>query len=333
MGYWGRYPRYVTMGERRAKAQRQAEKLKKKGTIQPVNVAGRKIAVSWWGESWNRNLERYADFSNRIGRGRSYVRNDMVLDLKINRESIRGIVAGTRSTPYDVKIRIKALPPTVLKRLATEVSGRIDSMQTLLAGEFPPELKELFFAQRGGLFPKPSEISFDCSCPDWASMCKHVAAVLYGVGARLDSSPALFFTLRGVNMEELAGKAVRKESSRLLKKRSTRSRRVLGTAEGGDAGLGELFGISMEPASGGEAAETGAAKRKRSPSAQRKASPKKKTRKKASKKASRKTAKKRGGEKRRGSSSRANVNARSTSTVRRTKKKKAAKAPNKGRGR
>ena len=80
--------------------------------------------------------------------------------------------------------------------------GKVETLQTLLEGKFPEDLKELFFAKDAGLFPAPNEIKLDCSCPDWATMCKHVAAVLYGVGARLDASPELFFTLRGVNMDD-----------------------------------------------------------------------------------------------------------------------------------
>jgi uncharacterized Zn finger protein len=246
MGYWEHFPKYVSMAERRAKARRQAEKLRKKNSrLEPVATAGRTIASSWWGKSWNKNLERYADYSNRIGRGRSYVCNGMVLDLKIEKENIRATVAGSRSTPYQVRIGIKSLPSTAWKRLAAQASGRIESMKVLLAGQFPEELKELFFSRDGGLFPKPSEISFDCSCPDWASMCKHVAAALYGVGARLDSSPELFFTLRGVSMEKLAGQVAKKESERLLSKEKVNSARVLKEKDGGTESIEALFGISM----------------------------------------------------------------------------------------
>ena len=245
MAYWSSFPRYVSIAERRA----QAEKLKiKHGNLEPVLIDGGTIASSWWGKSWNKNLERYADYSNRIGRGRSYVRNGMVLDLKIEKETIKAIVAGSRSTPYQVRVRIKTLPPATWKRLVKQACGRIESMHALLAGRFPEELKDLFFSKGSGLFPKPAEILFDCSCPDWASMCKHVAAALYGVGARLDSSPRLFFALRGVSMDELVGQVAKKESEKLLSKEKVRSSRIMESSGKGMKDLEALFGISMAAA-------------------------------------------------------------------------------------
>jgi uncharacterized Zn finger protein len=246
MAFWNPYPRYVPVAERRAKARRQAEKLGNKiGNLEPVILSGRTLAASWWGRSWNGNLERYADFENRVGRGRSYVRNGMVLDLKIGKGSVTAVVAGSGSAPYRVRVAIKTLPQAAWKRLTARASGRVESMKALLSGSFPEELKELFFAEGHGLFPRPSEISFDCSCPDWASMCKHVAAALYGVGARLDSSPELFFTLRGVSMEELAGKVARAASEEILLRENARSERIMDASGRNAEDLEALFGISM----------------------------------------------------------------------------------------
>jgi uncharacterized Zn finger protein len=246
MGYWNRFPRYVPVAERRAKALRQAEKFRKKSAgLEPVIVAGRTIASSWWGKSWNKNLERYADYSNRIGRGRSYVCNGMVLDLKIEKGTIQAIVAGSQRKPYQVSIRIKTLPSSTWRLLVENATGRIESMQGLLAGQFPEELKELFFSKDQGLFPKPAEISFDCSCPDWASMCKHVAATLFGVSARLDSTPELFFTLRGVSVNELVGQVAKQATEKLLTKEKVKSKRVMKTTGTGSEDIEVLFGISM----------------------------------------------------------------------------------------
>jgi uncharacterized Zn finger protein len=246
MGYWNRFPRYVPMAERRTKALRQAEKfIKKNAGLKPVVVAGRTIASSWWGKSWNKNLERYADYSNRIGRGRSYVCNGMVLDLKIEKGTIQAIVAGSHKKPYQVSVRIKTLPSATWRLLVENAAGRIGSMQELLGGQFPEELGELFFSKDQGLFPKPAEISFDCSCPDWASMCKHVAATLFGVGARLDSAPELFFTLRGVSVNELVGQVAKQATEKLLTKEKVKSKRVMKTAGTGLEDIEALFGISM----------------------------------------------------------------------------------------
>jgi uncharacterized Zn finger protein len=246
MGYWNSFAPYVSVANRKASAQRHVEKLRKKGgTVEPVVVQGRKIATSWWGKSWNRNLERYADYSNRIGRGRSYVCNGMALDLKIEGETIKALVAGSQAKPYNVTVNIKKLSSQTWKDLVEKASGKIESMQELLSGSFPQELQELFFSMDSGLFPKPTEITFDCSCPDWASMCKHVAATLYGIGARLDNSPGLFFTLRGVSVDDLVGTIAKKESETLLKKKKTVSKRIIDDLKPESKEIEALFGISM----------------------------------------------------------------------------------------
>jgi len=236
----------VSVAARRAKALRQAEKLKKKlGNLEPVAVAGRTLAKSWWGKSWNENLERYSDYANRLPRGRSYLSNGMVLDLRIDKEMIKGIVAGTASIPYQITIRIQAISGPAWKRLVEKALGKVETLQTLLEGKFPEDLKELFFAKGAGLFPAPDEIKLDCSCPDWASMCKHVAAILYGVGARLDTSPELFFTLRGVNMDDLIGQVARKETEKLLSRQPGTSGRIIQSFDIRLSDISALFGVSL----------------------------------------------------------------------------------------
>jgi uncharacterized Zn finger protein len=243
---YGGFPPYVSVAERRAKAWRQAEKLiKKLGRLEPVAITGRTLAKSWWGKSWNQNLERYSDFANRLPRGRSYLSNGMVLDLRIDKETIKGIVAGTASTPYQITICIKAISGPAWKRLVEKAMGKVETLQTLLEGKFPEELKDLFFAKDSGLFPAPNEIKLDCSCPDWATMCKHVAAVLYGVGARLDNSPELFFTLRGVNMDDLIGQVAKKETEKLLSKKPGKSARIIQSSDNRLSDISALFGVSM----------------------------------------------------------------------------------------
>jgi uncharacterized Zn finger protein len=223
-----------------------AKLLKKKGAdIQPVVLDGYAIARTWWGKAWNENLERYADFENRLPRGRSYVRNGSVLDLKIAATTITAIVAGSRPKPYDITIRIKPLGKKVEQALMAKSRAAMDSMQALLSGEFPAELKEAFLEEGTGLFPSPQEIEFSCSCPDWASMCKHVAAALYGTAVRLDEKPELFFVLRGIKIDDFVGRMVKRESEKMLRKAESRSGRVI-EAEEGD--LSRLFGIAMDGA-------------------------------------------------------------------------------------
>ncbi len=241
MGYWG-YPRYVSVAEKRAKAARKLKQLKKKNPdIKPILLEGRAIARTWWGKSWNLNLERYADYSNRIGRGRSYVRHGAVLDLQIDPGKVDSLVQGTRSKPYSVVIKIKAVNKMIWKDIKAACEGKLDSLQELLAGKFPKALDEIFMAHGKGLFPSPKEIDFNCSCPDWAYMCKHVAATLYGIGARLDKDPSLFFKLRKVKMKDLVTQTVEDKTRKLLKKARKKTTRIIDESD-----LADVFGIDIE---------------------------------------------------------------------------------------
>lgn len=240
MSFYG-YGKYVTAEERKNKAMKAAEKLKKKNKdISPIVIEGRTIAKTWWGKAWNNNLESYADYSNRIGRGKTYVRNGSVLDLKISKGSVTAIVQGSRAKPYEVDVKIQKINDDLWKNIIKACEGKIESLQELIDGKFPKALSELFTAKGNGLFPSPKEIGFNCSCPDWASMCKHVAAVLYGIGVRLDNSPELFFSLREVNIEDLVAKAIQGKTKTMLEKAETKSRRILD-----DKDIETLFGVEI----------------------------------------------------------------------------------------
>ena len=242
MRYADFYPPYVPVAERRAKAERKLLQLRKKQpNIKPVIIAGNSLATTWWGKSWNSNLERYADYSNRIGRGRSYVRHRAVLDLQLTPGNVTALVQGSEAQPYRVAITVDTLSANNWSTIRTACAGCFDSLSELLAGTFPQALKDLFFAKGAGLFPSPREIHFDCSCPDWASMCKHVAAALYGVGARLDEDPSLFFTLRGITMDDIITQTVADTTQTLLRKAERQSANVLD-----DVDLGDVFGIQLD---------------------------------------------------------------------------------------
>ena len=243
MSYWN-YAPYVSVAQRKAKAEKKIRQLKKKNpNISPIVIRGRTLATSWWGKSWNRNLERYADYHNRIERGRNYVRHGSVLDLQIRPGRIAALVQGSRSKPYQVEIQIEAINKKNWAKIKSACEGKLDSLQELLTGKFPKELQEIFMAQGKGLFPTPEEIEFSCSCPDWAYMCKHVAATLYGIGTRLDESPDLFFKLRKVGIDDLITQALEEKTTTMLNKAKHKSSRVIE-----DNNLGELFGIVMEEA-------------------------------------------------------------------------------------
>jgi uncharacterized Zn finger protein len=242
MRYYDAFPPYVPVAQRRAKAEKQLRQMQKKNPrLKPVILTGNSLASTWWGKSWNRNLERYADYSNRIGRGRSYVRHHAVLDLQLASGNITALVQGSRPQPYKIAITIGTLSAENWRSIRQACGGHFDSLSELLAGKFPQALKDLFFEKGAGLFPAPRDIHFDCSCPDWASMCKHIAAALYGVGARLDEDPALFFTLRGINMDDLITQTLTDTAHTLLSKAERQSPHILQ-----DVDLGDVFGIQLD---------------------------------------------------------------------------------------
>jgi uncharacterized Zn finger protein len=238
MDHYGFKP-YVTVGARRLGAARELAKLHKKGRqTSPVVIAGRTIAGTFWGEAWCDNLERYSDFANRLPRGRTYVRNGSVVDLQVAPGNVAALVSG--STIYDVKVTVAPLPRARWNAICQDCSGAIDSLVELLQGRFSTSVMTRLCEQRTGLFPSPKEIIFSCTCPDWASMCKHVAAVLYGIGARLDHQPELLFTLRKVDQQDLIAKA----GSDLSKTR----KRPAGAKVLASDDLSRMFGIEMAPA-------------------------------------------------------------------------------------
>lgn len=236
--YYGFKP-YVSVSARRARAARELAKLKQKGRqTSPVVIEGRKIARTFWGEAWCDNLERYSDFANRLPRGRTYVRNGSVVDLQVASGSVTALVSG--SAMYDVKVTIAPVPRARWSSICRECSGAIDSLVELLQGRFSKAVMTRLCEEKTGLFPSPRDIIFTCSCPDWASMCKHVAAVLYGIGARLDHQPQLLFTLRKVDQQDLIAKA----GSDLSKTR----KRPAGAKVLASDDLAGMFGIEMAPA-------------------------------------------------------------------------------------
>ena len=201
-GYYGGWPAYVPVAERRKKAAREIARLKKAGqNVAPVVVEGRKIAASFWGKAWCDNLESYQDYAYRVERGRSYVRNGAVIDLRINPREVRAKVIGSQI--YAILITIKPLPTAAWTSICADCAGRVDSLVELLQGRLSKSVMDRVCRQADGLFPKPADIKFSCSCPDGASMCKHVAAALYGAGARLDAEPELLFRLRAVDAGQI----------------------------------------------------------------------------------------------------------------------------------
>lgn len=255
MAWYGFRP-YVSAAERRAQGAREVAKRTKKGLVaEPVTIAGRAIARTFWGKAWCDHLESYSDYANRLPRGRTYVRNGSVLHLGVGPGRIDALVQG--SELYEVSVGVAALARPRWKSLVGACAGQIDSLVGLLQGRLSDGVMQVVTDRDRGLFPSPSQIKLGCSCPDWATMCKHVAAVLYGIGARLDERPELLFTLREVNHLELlsagasAPRATRRADARTL----------------AASDLGSVFGIDIDVQGAGAAQPSPARqpRRRRSP--------------------------------------------------------------------
>ena len=230
---------HVSAAEKRRRAKKAANALEKKGQkLNPVHVNGQTISRSFWGKAWCENLESYSDYANRLPRGRTYVRNGSVVDFRIAPGEIRALVFG--SDLYRVTIKIQPVQKAAWKALKTECAGRVDSLMDLLQGKLSGQVMEIITRRETGLFPRPAEIGLACSCPDWAGMCKHVAATLYAVGARLDESPELLFVLRGADHLELVSEATASVTTGV-------STSPDGSATLTGENLEEVFGIEIEP--------------------------------------------------------------------------------------
>jgi uncharacterized Zn finger protein len=255
MEFYGWRP-YVSAAERRRNAASEMAKLKKKGhPVSPVVVEGRTIVKTFWGKAWCENLERYSDYENRLPRGRTYVRNGSVIDLQIAPGEIKAVVSG--SEIYKVKVKVAPVAQARWESICKDCAGAIESLIELLQGRLSKGVMERVCRQKTGLFPSPDEIQLSCSCPDWADMCKHVAAVLYGIGARLDQQPDLIFRLHNVDEKELiAGTGTALPQA----KRAPAANKVLGGED-----LSALFGLDIAQGTGIDGglggAETGEPKR------------------------------------------------------------------------
>ena len=235
MSYFGWKP-YVPVAERRKQAEKAAAKARKAGVdLAPIEPYRGAIAKTFWGKAWCDNLEHYSDYANRLPRGRTYVRNGSVIDLKLASGEVRAQVMG--SSLYRVEVTIGAVPETHWRSIGAACAGSIDSLVELLQGKLSKGVMRRICAPGTGLFPAPKEIRFNCSCPDSASMCKHVAAVLYGVGARLDQQPDLLFALRHVDAGDLVALA---STAQPKANDTTAADKVLD-----DSALADVFGIEM----------------------------------------------------------------------------------------
>jgi hypothetical protein len=240
---------YDEARERRETLKAELERRRKKGEVFEPLVAPRgtgHLVRNFWGKAWCRHLESYQDYESRLPRGRSYLRQGHVYNLVIDPGSVSAQVAG--SSLYDVQVTVRALAEPDWNDLQAACAGQVGSLLDLLAGKLGDGVLRVVSDPDRGLFPKPGEIRFSCNCPDWADLCKHAAAVLYGVAVKFDTDPALFFRLRGVDPMEIISKGAQTA--------------LVSPPAGGpgleDADLGALFGIELaDPASGEIGGQTG----------------------------------------------------------------------------
>lgn len=240
--YWNAYTSFSQPAVEvlRRKAQESVRDAQKKGRdYEPVipHRGSRQICESWWGQAWCANLEKYADYASRLERGRRYFRSGTVVDLKIRGGRVEARVQGSRKVPYKVDIRISPLSEEKCQEIIARCGRKIQTIDKLINGEFPDELRDLFTGENG-LFPSPREISFNCTCPDWALMCKHVAAAMYGIGVRFDENPFYFFHLRGIDVDRFIDVALENKVESMLRNAEQPSERILRETD-----LTGLFGV------------------------------------------------------------------------------------------
>ncbi len=165
----------------------------------------RKIGTTWWGQRWIEALEKLSwEYANRLARGRTYARAGRVHDLEITSGSVSARVTGSRPDPYEVTLRLRGFPSALWTRALAAMAREAIFAAQLLAGEMPKDIDKAFRAAGASLFPvKGDDLETECSCPDWANPCKHVAAVHYVLGEAFDRDPFLLFELRGQTRQQV----------------------------------------------------------------------------------------------------------------------------------
>jgi uncharacterized Zn finger protein len=158
---------------------------------------------NWWAQRWIAALERFMD-SGRLSRGRSYARKGQVLSIEETKDGISARVQGSMRMPYKIKIQISPLTDSEWNKVIDALSEQAIFTAQLLAGEMPQDIEQAFEKAKVSLFPSTRrDLKTDCSCPDPANPCKHIAATHYILGERFDEDPFLIFRLRGRTQEQV----------------------------------------------------------------------------------------------------------------------------------
>ncbi|MCE2515019.1 MAG: helix-turn-helix domain-containing protein [Acidobacteria bacterium] len=196
------YPRYLSIGARRARALPEMLRLRERGVhVQPIETTGQTVARRFWGRRWFDHLDSFAGREDRLALGRALVRRGAVCHLEIRPGVVEAMVAG--SALYRVVVRMRTTEPTAWQAVVRACAGRVGSIPDLLRGALPNGAIEAVTDPDRGLLPRREEIDPHCGCADGTALCRHAAAALYGVGLRLDAAPELLFRLRGVDETDL----------------------------------------------------------------------------------------------------------------------------------
>ena len=176
-----------------------------------IKLKSKNISCEWWGQQWCQNIGKYADYANRLERGRTYIRKQAVESLELKDRYIAARVKGSYFPYYDVVVEVDPLREDKV----SEVLEQIKDISLITNGYVSNDYYNLFTVKEG-LFPDTNEIRFSCTCPDCASMCKHVAAVLYAFGSILDKDPLALFKLRGVEVETYFDKKLYETANKMF---------------------------------------------------------------------------------------------------------------------
>ncbi len=177
------------------------------------------IGETWWSKRWIEVLKSF-NMGARLTRGRSYARRGQVISIDIEPGIVRAKVQGSRPRPYSVKIQLRPFSDKVWERVIDAMASKAIFAAKLLAGEMPKNIEEAFEEAGVSLFPKTKrDLITDCSCPDWANPCKHIAAVYYLLAEQFDEDPFLIFRFRGRNREQIIS-ALRKKRTSAAKAQS-----------------------------------------------------------------------------------------------------------------
>jgi uncharacterized Zn finger protein len=164
---------------------------------------GGSIGKTWWSKRWLDVLHSF-NMGARLSRGRSYARRGQVISIDVQEGLVAAKVQGSQARPYNIEIKLKPLSQKDWGKVTEAMAEQAIFVAKLLAGEMPNDIEEAFVAAKIPLFPKSQkELVTDCSCPDWANPCKHIAAVYYLLAEQFDDDPFLIFKLRGKSKEEL----------------------------------------------------------------------------------------------------------------------------------